>query len=268
MMISKLPALLKREILEHKNIWRVPVILICIAVLVRLSLSFGNLEIDINVPDVVDLDGVGIDTKGLDDNIEGVIGSVMDGVVGRALNAMNYIIMLVMFIVSIFYTLSSLYNERQDQSVLFWRSLPISDSLTIASKLIIALLLIPLVIVVSQAIVSVIFLDTQAMQYLSSYFAQSLGGLIKVMLWSMLPTIAWCLLCSEIAKKNPFLLAFVAPIIVVLVDKLFLSGAVSELLVINRLTGIDDYQVTPLITGFVFGAICIVLATVKRSQRI
>jgi len=268
MMISKLPALLKREILEHKNIWRVPLILIGIAVLVRLSVSFGNLEVDLNVSDVAEFEGFGVDTKDIDNNIDNVIESVVDGVIWRALGSMNYIIMLVMFIVSIFYTLSSLYNERQDQSVLFWRSLPISDGLTVASKLIIALVLIPLVIVVSQAIVSVIFLDTQAFQYLSSYYGRSLGGLMQILFWSMVPVIAWCLLCSEIATKNPFLLAFVAPILLVLVDKLFLSGAISELLVINRLTGVDDYGAGPLLTGLIFAAICIAMAIIKRSQRI
>lgn len=264
-MIKKLPALLKREILEHRNIWRVPLILIGIAVLVRMSLVFGNLsfDVDINLPGSVQLDGAELDTT-----IDGVVDSVKDGVVSQALGSMNYIIMLTMFVVAIFYTLSSLYNERQDQSVLFWRSLPISDGLTIASKLIIALLVIPLAIIVCQVIVSVIFLDTQSMQYLSSYYGRSLGGFVQTLLWSMLPTIAWCLLCSEIAKKNPFLLAFIAPILLVLVDKLFLKGAISELLVVNRLTGVDDHNALVLLTGLVFSAICVVLATIKRSQRI
>ena len=44
-------ALLKREILEHRNIWFVPVILVAIAVLVRLSLTFGSLSIDFDLPD-------------------------------------------------------------------------------------------------------------------------------------------------------------------------------------------------------------------------
>lgn len=91
---------------------------------------------------------------------------------------------------------------------------------------------------------------------------------MQILFWSMVPVIAWCLLCSEIATKNPFLLAFVAPILLVLVDKLFLSGAISELLVINRLTGVDDYGAGPLLTGLIFAAICIAMAIIKRSQRI
>lgn len=137
-------ALLKREILEHKNIWRVPMVLIVIAVLVKLSLSVGNLSVNINVPDQLQLDEV--------------IGSALDGVVAQALNSMNYIIILVMFVVSAFYALSCLFNERQDESVLFWRSLPISDHMTVASKLVIALIVVPIVIVLCQTVMAVIFL--------------------------------------------------------------------------------------------------------------
>lgn len=253
-MINKLVALVKREVLEHRNLWRVPIILVGIAVLLRISMAFGNLAFEVDVPSEFEID----------QKVE----SIMDGVVARALNFMNIVVMISLFVVGIFYALSCLYNERQDQSVLFWRSLPVSDGLTIASKLIVALLLIPLVIVICQAVVSFVLLDVTAFQYLSSYYGHSLSGLFKILLWSMLPTIAWCVLCSEIAKKNPFLLAFIAPILLVLVDKLFLNGVLSETLIVNRLTGFDDYTVMPLIWGGLFAAVCIAVAIIKRSQRI
>ena len=252
--MNKLFALLKREILEHRNLWRVPAILIGIAVLVKLSLSVGNLSLDFNVPEQLQLD----DT----------IDSALNVVIAKSLNSMNFMIMLVMFVVAIFYALSCLFNERQDESVLFWRSLPISDGMTVASKLIIALVAVPLVIVVSQAIVAVIFFGTDSIAYLSNYYSDSLALLAKMVLWSLVPVIAWCVLCSEVAKKNPFLLAFIAPIIFILVDKLFLNGMVSQTFVINRLTGITNFETMPLIWGLLFSAACIALAIVKRSQRI
>jgi ABC-2 type transport system permease protein len=252
--LNKLPALLKREILEHKNLWRVPAILIGIAILVKLSLSIGNLSLDINIPDQLQLD----------DDID----SALNVVVAKALNSMNYIIMLVMFVVAIFYSLSCLFNERQDESVLFWRSLPISDSITVASKMLIALVAVPIVIIASQAVVAVVFFGTSSPSYLSSYYGGSLMTLGKFLLWSMLPIIAWCMFCSEIAKKNPFLLAFIAPILFIVVDKLFLNGVVSQTFVINRLTGISNYTLMALVWGVLFSAVCVVLALVKRSQRI
>ena len=85
--INKLPALIKREILEHKNLWKVPLILIGIAVLVKVSLAFGNLSINFDLPDQLQLD----------DDVD----SAINVVVAQALNSMNYIIMMVMFVVSI-----------------------------------------------------------------------------------------------------------------------------------------------------------------------
>ena len=252
--MKKFLALLKREILEHKNIWRMPIILIGIAVLVKLSLTVGNLTFDIDIPSELQLD----DT----------IDSALTGVIAKSLNGMNFIIMLVMFLVAVFYALSCLYNERQDESVLFWRSLPISDTMTVASKLVIALLVIPAMVIICQVIVSVIFLGTHSLDYLSVYFVNSLPLLAKTLVWSLLPTVAWCMLCSEISKKNPFMLAFIAPILVILVDKLFLNGLLSQHLIINRLGGTDSYSFMPLVWGTVVSVVCIVLTIVKRSQRI
>lgn len=254
MIMNKLFALLKREVLEHNNIWRVPLILIGIAILLKLSLAIGNLSVDLNVPDQLQMDEM--------------VGSALDGVIAKSLNGVNFMIMVVMFIVAVFYSLACLFNERQDDSVLFWRSLPISDSLTVASKLLIAVVVIPLIVVFCQAVVAVIFFGTDSIQYLVAYYGQSLIHLAMLITWSLLPTVAWCIFCSEIARKNPFLLAFIAPILFVLVDKLFLNGVLSQTFIVNRLTGFADFSVTSLLGGFVFSAVCLFLAVIRRSERI
>jgi ABC-2 type transport system permease protein len=247
-------ALLRREILEHRSIWLMPLILIGIAVLVRMSFVFGNLEFDIEVPSQLNLDES--------------INSVRDGAIARGLNVMNYLIMMTLFAVACFYTLSCLFTVRQDESVLFWRSLPISDVTTIASKLAIALLIVPLTVLISQTIVAIIFFGVDAVNYLSVFFSGSLSTLLKVMLWSLLPTVGWCLFCSEVANKNPFLLAFVAPVLLWISDRLFLDGSIGNLLQVNRWIGFNDYSTMPLISGLVISAIGITLAVIKRSQRI
>jgi hypothetical protein len=84
----------------------------------------------------------------------------------------------------------------------------------------------------------------------------------------MLPTISWCLFCSGIAKKNPFLFAFITPIALVLVDKLFLNGTISDTLVINRVTNYDHFSALPLLLGLGLSAAFISLAIIKRRQRI
>jgi len=247
-------ALLKREILEHRNIWFVPVILIGIAILVRLSLVFGDLNIEFELPSQLQLD----------DQVD----SVVNGVIARGLNWMNYIITMTIMIVACFYTLSCLYNERQDESVLFWRSLPISDTTTVASKLLIALIVAPLTVVICQTVVAFIFFGFGAFDYLSLYFSGSLSLLVQMIFWSLVPTVAWCLFCSEVAKKNPFLLAFVAPILLWVVDSLFLNGVIGDNIVVNRWFGFDDYSTVPLVSGLVLSAVFISLAIIKRSQRI
>lgn len=247
-------ALLKREILEHKNIWRVPLILIGIAVLVKVSLTLGNLDVSVDVPKQFQLD------KAID--------SAITGVIARSLSSMNTLIMLVMFVVAIFYALSCLFNERQDQSVLFWRSLPISDTMTIASKLVVALVVIPLLIVVSQIVVAMLFLGSQVADYLPVYLSSSMPRLFVIVIWSLVPTIAWCLMCSAIARKNPFLLAFITPILVMLVDRLFLNGQFSSSLISNRFSDFASASTMAIIWALIFTVACIAVAVVKRSQRI
>lgn len=51
---------------------------------------------------------------------------------------------ILMAIVLNFYLLDCLYAERKDRSILFWKSLPVSDGLTVTSKLVTALLVVPL----------------------------------------------------------------------------------------------------------------------------
>jgi len=246
-------ALLKREVLEHRSIWKVPVVLLSIGILVKVSMMVGNLSINFDTPDLLQLDKT--------------IDSAINKVVAKALNAMNGLVVFVMMLVAVFYTLSCLYNERQDESILFWRSLPISDGMTVASKLLIALVLVPLVIILCQLVMSVVFMGGDSGRYLSTFLTESIAKITQMMAWVMLPLISWCLLCSEIAKKNPFLLAVVAPTLLIFVDSLFFDTGISQLIT-DRFSDQHQGSVMLLITGIGFSAVCIVMTTVKRSQRI
>ena len=53
-------------------------------------------------------------------------------------------IMLATFLVGLFYSLDALYGERRDRSILFWKSLPVSDRTTVLSKASIPLVVLPL----------------------------------------------------------------------------------------------------------------------------
>lgn len=252
--MTKFIALIKREISEHGSLWKVPAMLLVIAMLIKMSFSFGNLSIDFEVPESF--------------NIGSTVDSFLATAIGKVLSFTNWLITGVMFLVAVFYALSSLYDERKDQSVLFWRSLPISDTQTVLAKLAVALVLVPLLILIMQVLVAVVFLGAQSGDYLASYLSYSINNLGRGLLWSMLPTVSWCLLCSQIANKSPFLLALVVPLLVTVVDWLFLDGVIGDTFVINRFNGIDHYTPTVLVIGMVFSLACLVFTIARRGERI
>ena len=60
-------------------------------------------------------------------------------------------LLCILWLVVFFYLLGALYEERRDRSILFWKSMPVSDVMTVASKLVTALLVVPLVYLVGIA---------------------------------------------------------------------------------------------------------------------
>src|SRR5258708_14857097 len=61
-------------------------------------------------------------------------------------NIVAMVLIVTAFIVGFFYCLDALYGERRDRSILFWKSLPVSDVTTLLSKAIIPLVILPVVI--------------------------------------------------------------------------------------------------------------------------
>ncbi len=145
-------------------------------------------------------------------------------------------IMLINFVVAIvvfFYCLGALYDDRRDRSVLFWRSMPVSDTMTVASKATTALVVAPLfalaAIVVSHLLLmlvaaiwltvlgangfSVVFLNATPWQMWGRYLA----AIPLHVLW-MLPVVGWLLLTSAFARRRPFVWAVVVPIAAVMID--------------------------------------------------
>lgn len=135
--------------------------------------------------------------------------------------------MLIFGFVVFFYLLGALYDERRDRSVLFWKSLPVSDAKTVLSKLVTALVVAPLIAVAIGlltmggflAILSVFVLINGAP--LGLLLAQIdpvrllgsvLVGIPIYALWA-LPTAGWLLLCSAWARTKPFLWAVLLPLL-------------------------------------------------------
>jgi ABC-2 type transport system permease protein len=136
---------------------------------------------------------------------------------------------LVMVFVVFFYALGSLYDERKDRSVLFWKSLPVSDTQTVLSKVVWALVLAPalsavigLAIGFGMWIVGTVTMLIAGIPGASAGFTEShpfriLGNVLMALpiyaLWA-LPTVGWLMLCSAWARSKPFVWAVMLPILV------------------------------------------------------
>jgi ABC-2 type transport system permease protein len=173
---------------------------------------------------VVVLFGFLVSTVGLPERRRAVL--LLDPAKARAAIEAPYsmaaiMLILTAFIVGVFYCLDALYGERRDRSILFWKSLPVSDRTTLLSKTTIPLLVLPLVtfaiIVVTQLVMLLwtsILLITHGMSPASTWtyfplFRNSLilvYGLAAIALWHA-PIYGWALLVSGWARRATFLWA-------------------------------------------------------------
>jgi ABC-2 type transport system permease protein len=134
---------------------------------------------------------------------------------------------IVLAFVVFFYCLGALYDERKDRSVLFWKSLPLSDRDTVLSKVASATLVAPLLAVGAALLTMLGFLlvisvvamlhGGNAMQLVWGpgsplKMASLLVASIPVYALWALPTVGWLLLCSAWSRSKPFLWAIMIPV--------------------------------------------------------
>ncbi len=165
------------------------------------------------------------------------------------------LIMGIALVVGIFYSLDALYGERRDRSILFWKSMPVSDFTTVLSKLSIPLVVIPVlsyaITVVTQFIMLLLAsallagsgANIAAMWTQQSYFRFSLELFYHMLtvhgLWYA-PLYAWLLLVSAAAPRAPFVWAVLPPFVVWGVEKMALNTEYFFSLLKVRLTGPPD----------------------------
>jgi ABC-2 type transport system permease protein len=134
----------------------------------------------------------------------------------------------VLAFVVFFYALGSLYDDRRDRSVLFWKSLPLSDAQMVLSKAAWALVLAPLLAIavglligVALWVISALTITVNGVPAAHAVFTQShplkiIGGVIAsvpvYMVWA-LPSIGWLMFCSSWARSKPFLWAVLVPVL-------------------------------------------------------
>ena len=143
-------------------------------------------------------------------------------IVAGPYNAIGGSLVFTAFLVAAYFCLEALYGERRDRSILFWKSLPISDRTTVLAKVMIPLVVLP-------SIVFVIALTTQVALLFGSSIILSMRGVSPEPLWQLAfvqrtiamlfsmfalavwhaPIYCWFLLASAWAKRAPVLWATV-----------------------------------------------------------
>jgi ABC-2 type transport system permease protein len=163
------------------------------------------------------------------------------------------VLMIVDILVAIFYCQDALYSERRDRSVLFWKSLPVSDVTTVLGKASIPVLVLPLV-------TFIVTVATQVMMLLASTPVFAASGLSVATLWEHVapidsarinfshlvllhgiwysPLYAWLLLVSAWASRVPFLWAVLPPVALGVIERIaFNSSHFATLLSNHFLSG-------------------------------
>jgi len=165
------------------------------------------------------------------------------------------LIMGTALIVGVFYSLDALYGERRDRSILFWKSLPVSDITTVLSKLTIPMVILPLLsfaislatqfimLVLSSVILAGSGVNIAAMWTEVSFFHVSIVLLYHLLTVHGLyyaPIYAWLLMVSAWARRAPFIWAFLPPFVVAVVEKVALNTSHFLELLQERLVGPGD----------------------------
>lgn len=130
-------------------------------------------------------------------------------------------------IVVFFYLLGSLFDDRKDRSILFWKSMPVSDLNTILSKIVSATLVAPLItlavlmvthiaiLAIMSALMASLNVNPWSVMWTQSdligLWARLLVGIPLNFLWT-LPALGWLMMVSSWARGFPFLWAVFTPI--------------------------------------------------------
>jgi len=216
-MKGKFPTLIRRELWESRALYRAPLITAAVILVLWIwgalfkanNFNFNYTRPATDYPNDFSMTGVG-------------------------LYGVSVPLFFVSSVVCGFYLLDCLYAERKDRSILFWKSLPVSDLQTVMSKFLVATVVAPLgVFVLATLLYPVVYAIAAAGvpvftaraggwntgEWLRAE-ATMLGALIATQLWYA-PLAAWNMLASVVSRRSPALIA-ILPVMVLVVGEGFM----------------------------------------------
>jgi ABC-2 type transport system permease protein len=213
--VNKFLWLIRRELWESRAVWIAPVI--CAAIIVggvlTASLMHGAVVLDDE------------DVRALP-HVDQLTPAKIEAIASIALGGIAIPFFITVLFTQFLYALDSLYGDRRDRSILFWKSLPVSDTESVLAKLTVAAVIFPLValgaaFLTQLAVFAVASIKLSSIAVLAGHvwsptiWAGSLLVLgyvfVASVLW-FLPLVSWALLASAWAPRSPFMWAAMPPL--------------------------------------------------------
>lgn len=251
--------LIRRELWENRALWIAPLV---IAGVILVVAAFGGVHVGQNDAFWLGTSSDHHDLRDLNPDAEH-----RRMIYAFALSMLTVTQLFALAIVVFFYLLDSLLGERKDRSILFWKSLPLSDTEVVASKAATALVVAPVIVLLVSAVMQLLFTVIWSLRFGGTPMANimvSWDGMVwlkvQAAFWLMAPaTIVWylpiagyLLLVSVWARKNSFLWAVLPLVALLAIEGLLMqSHHVADFLG-RRLAGVFQimaYEPTSRVTA-------------------
>ncbi len=207
--VDTIVALVRRELWEHRSLWIAPLV---VEGLLAVSLLIGRINMDLPEQVLTAQQKVSVFT-------------IIQWALAQPL-------FIVTSIVVGFYLLDCLYSERRDRSILFWKSLPLSDGLTVGSKFLVAAVVVPLGVLLLAGAANLLFAAILALrvpgtiswstyEWLRTELVLLLEVILGVLWYS--PIAGALLLFSAWIRRNPILWASLVPVVAPIIERVALG---------------------------------------------
>jgi ABC-2 type transport system permease protein len=233
--------LVRREVWENRSLWIAPLVVAGVLLVIAMFGGIhvgdgGNFSMGWQSDSKIDL------SEQDQANIRNALSDKPEHrqlIYAITLSSFTAILLFTMTIVLFFYLLDSLLAERKDRSILFWKSLPVSDTEVVLSKLLTAAVVVPLFVLVVSSALQILFALVWSVRFSDSVLGEALMAwhgptwiklqasylvtIATAIIW-YLPLIAYLLVVSVWARRNAFLWAILPPVAILAIENMILGS--------------------------------------------